>query len=40
MDNRERQFIAEAAIGLLVAFLILFVAAASVTAVHFVYQGF
>jgi hypothetical protein len=40
MDDRMRKWIAEAAIGLFIAFLLVMVAAVSVTSVHFVYQGF
>jgi hypothetical protein len=35
-----RRWMAEAAIGLFIAFLLLVVAAVSATTVHFVYQGF
>jgi hypothetical protein len=40
MDDRMRGYLVEAAIGLALALLVLLVAAASVTTVHFVYQGF
>ena len=40
MNDRTRRWIAEAAIGLLIALLLLVVAATTVTPVHFVYQGF
>ena len=38
MDDM-RKFLAEAAIGLFIACLLMVVAAVSVTTVHFVYQG-
>lgn len=39
MDD-VRKWLAEAAIGLFIAFLLMIVAAVSATTVHFVYQGF
>ena len=39
-DDRVRKLVAEAAIGLFIAVLLVIVAAVSVTSVHFVYQGF
>jgi hypothetical protein len=35
-----KKFLAEAAIGLFIALLLMLVAAVSATTVHFVYQGF
>jgi hypothetical protein len=40
MNDQMRKFLAEAAIGLFIAFLLTVIAAVTVTSVHFVYQGF
>jgi hypothetical protein len=40
VNDQLRRWLTEAAIGVFVAFLLMVVAAVSVTSIHFVYQGF
>jgi hypothetical protein len=40
MNDRTRRWIAEAAVGFMIALLLIVVAATTVGTAHFVYQGF